>query len=281
MKQWGETWLVTHHYKLVISTMDWISSIELQTFFLAKTPLVSPSPSLGAEVELLKSQLDFMKWMNTAFLGFLAILGSLLTWFFNKNLEDAKRLAREIVRQELTNHLTPLVQVESGNIIRSLRTEQVIGDTVVDYYLPANYDEPSEYKLLKGRNFQDVRFWRDKKPNRRLGSVLVFDFVTSKVLNLPEFKDGDKVKQEEAVKERDKIINEKIAEIIDLRIGRPVLVIYTRPGLGRIPAIDEITTNFPEIKYYTAANTPVALMGAVVDAAYVAYGESSARAREK
>jgi hypothetical protein len=68
------------------------SSIELQNFFLAKTSLISPSLSPGAKVELLKSQLDFMKWMNTAFLRFLAILGILLTWFFNKNLEDAKCL---------------------------------------------------------------------------------------------------------------------------------------------------------------------------------------------
>jgi hypothetical protein len=261
--------------------MDWISSIELQTFFLAKTPLVSPSSSLGAEVELLKSQLDFIKWMNTAFLGFFAILGSLLTWFFNKNLEDAKRLAKEIVRQELTNHLTPLVQAEAENVMRTLRTEQVIGDTVVDYYLPVDSDEPLECKLLKGRNFRDVRFWRNKKPNKRLGSVLVFDFVTSKILDLPGFSEEDRAKQAAAVKERDRIINEKISEIVDLKLGRPVLVIYTRPGSGRIPAIDEITTNFPEIKYYTAANTPVALMGAVVDAAYVAYGEYAIRTRKK
>jgi hypothetical protein len=262
--------------------MDWIPSInipELQTFFLAKAP--SPSPNPSADIELLKSQLDFMKWMNTAFLGFLAILGGLLTWFFNKNLEDAKRLAKEIVRQELANHLTPLVQAEAENLMRTLRTEQVIGDTVIDYYLPENSDEPSEYKLLKGRNFLDVRLWKDKKPNKRLGSVLIFDFVTSKILDLPGFKENDKAKQEAAFKERDRIINEKIADIVELKLGKPVLVIYTRPGSGRIPAIDEITSNFPEIKYYTAANTPVALMGAVVDAAYVAYGEYAIRPRKK
>jgi len=259
--------------------MDWLSLpdwTELSNFLLAQTPPPSPS-SPPADVQLLTKQLEFLQRMNTVFLGFLAILGGLLTWFFNKNLEDAKRLAKEVVRQELTNHLMPLIQAESESLMRSLRTEQVIGDTVVDYYLPSSDIDPPEYQLLKGRKFLDVRCWRNKKPNKRLGSVLVFDFVNSKLLDLPGFKDSDRTKQEESARERDKIVNEKITEVVDLRLGKPVLVIYTRPGSGRIPAIDEITTNFPEVKYYTAANTPVALMGAVVDAAYVAYGEYSAR----
>jgi len=264
--------------------MDWIHHInftDLYTFFLTKTPTPSSSLSPVAEVELLKSQLEFIKWTNMAFLGFLAILGGLLTWIFSKNLEDAKRLAREMVRQELTNHLTPLIQSEAENVRRTLRTEQVIGDTVVDYYLPAhNSDELSEYKLLKGRNLK-VRIWMNKKPNKRLGNVLIIDFVNTKILDLPGLKEKDNDKKQEAVKKRDEIINDKISEIVELRLGKPVLVIYTRPGSGRIPAIDEITTNFPEIQHYTAANTPVALMGAVVDAAYVAYGENSVLIRKK
>ncbi|NJK51730.1 MAG: hypothetical protein HC936_01200 [Leptolyngbyaceae cyanobacterium SU_3_3] len=264
--------------------MDWLphlNLVDLQDFLLAQTssPTLSPSSttSPAADVELLKSQLEFMKWMNTAFLGFLGFLGTLLTWFFNKNLEDAKRLAKEIVCQELTNHLVPLVQTEAENVMRSIRTEQVIGETVVDYYLPSSDIKPTECKLLKGRGFLKVRLWKNRKPNKPLGSVVVFDFVHSPLLDLPGFKNRDRTKQEEASKDRDKIINEKITEIIELKLGKPILVIYTRPGSGRIPAIDEITTNFPQIKYYSAANTPVALMGAVVDAAYVAYGEQSYR----
>ncbi|MEM9118709.1 MAG: hypothetical protein AAGD09_12615 [Cyanobacteria bacterium P01_F01_bin.56] len=73
---------------------------------------------------------------------------------------------------------------------------------------------------------------------------------------------------------RDQLVNEVIQELVELRIGRPILIVYVRPGMGRIGAIDQLTTNFPEdIKYYSSANTPVALMGAVVDSAYVAYGD--------
>ena len=258
--------------------MDWFTLPDFS--FIAQTPAASPKAATASEVELLKSQLQFVRDMNVAFLGFLAIVGGLLAWFFNKSLEDAKRLAREIVRQELLNHVTPLVQSESEYIMRSLKTEQVIGGTVVDYYLVAAGAEPKEYQLLKARGFLKVRFWNARKlPDKRLGSILVFDFVNSDVLSLPGLQDPDRAKQAEALQKRDALINEKIAEIIDRKLGFPILVIYTRPGTGRIAAIDQLLDTFPEIKYYTAANTPIALMGGVVDAAYVAFGDRNQSAR--
>lgn len=264
----------------VAFSMNWLTLFDFSGFWLsiAQTPTLPPKAPTVSEVELLKSQLQFVRDMNVAFLSFLAIVGTLLAWFFNKSLEDAKRLAREIVRQELLNHVTPLVQSESEYMMRSLKTEQVIGGMVVDYYQVAAEAEPSEYDLLKARGFLKVRFWNlNKLPNKRLGGVLVFDFVNSEVLNVPGLQDSDKTKQAEALKKRDEILNEKIAEIVDRRLGYPVLVIYTRPGTGRIAAIDQLLKTFPEIKYYTAANTPVALMGGVVDSAYVAFGDQIQR----
>ncbi|UBF25629.1 hypothetical protein K9N68_29360 [Kovacikia minuta CCNUW1] len=265
--------------------MDWLSLpslLESSNFLLAQTPLPSPSPSSGstvaADVELLKSQLEFMKWMNTAFLGFLAFLGGLLTWFFKSNLEDAKKMAREMVRQELTNHLAPLVEAEARHVMRTLQVEQVVGDTVVDYYRVADAGEPLEYFLLKGRGFLDVRFWKESyQPRERLGSVLVIDFVNSEVLNIPELTSQDAEVRRQAYQQRDELVTRKIQNLIELRIGSPIMVIYIRPGIGRIEAVDNITQNFPEVKYYASANTPVTLMGIVVDSAYVAYGDRKTR----
>lgn len=235
----------------------------------------APAP----DVELLQSQLEFMKYTNTAFLGFLAFLGGLLTWFFKSNLEDAKKMAREMVRQELTHQLTPLVEAEMQHVVRSLQVERVIGDTVVDYYVVSTSEEkPLEYQLLKERGFLDIRFWNEnRRPKGRLGSVLILDFVHSDVLHLPGLisEDGDVRRQ--AYQQRDEIVNRKIQELTELRLGRPIIVIYIRPGVGRIEAIDNISKNFPEVKYYASANTPVTLMGITVDSAYVAYGDRAAR----
>lgn len=239
----------------------------------------SPPPSPTAEVELLKSQLEFVLRLNTVFLGFLALLGGLLTWFFKSNLDDARAMASRMVRQELSDHIEPLIQAEARNLQRTLRTEQIIGSTVVDYYVPAQPSkEPLEYALLKGRGFSEVRLWHPgQKPQGRLGSVLVIDFVNCNTLAVPEIASGDGAVREVGYKKRDALVNEVIQGLIELRIGRPILVVYVRPGQGRIGAIDLLSQSFPEdVKYYSSANTPVALMGAVVDSAYVAHSDRQA-----
>lgn len=220
-----------------------------------------------------------MQYTNTAFLAFLALLGGLLTWFFKSNLEDAKLMAREMVRQELTNQITPLLEAEMQNVVRSLQVERVIGDTVVDYDRVSPDDEqPLEYHLLKGRGFLEVRFWNDdRQPRGRLGSVIILDFVHSEMLNLPGLTSDDGEVRRQAYQQREAIVNRKIQEVAELRLGRPIMVIYIRPGIGRIEAIDNISKNFPEVKYYASANTPVTLMGITVDSAYVAYGDRAAR----
>jgi len=67
------------------------------------TMAVNMSPSSGqagqVESEVLARQLEFILKMNSAFLGFLGIIGALLTWFFKNNLEDAKKVASQMVRE--------------------------------------------------------------------------------------------------------------------------------------------------------------------------------------
>ncbi len=66
------------------------------------TLVVNMSPSSGQarqiESEVLAKRLEFILKMNSAFLGFLGIIGALLTWFFKKSLEDAKKVVQEIAR---------------------------------------------------------------------------------------------------------------------------------------------------------------------------------------
>lgn len=239
-------------------------------------PLLVQAPAASPEVELLKNQLEFILQVNTVFLGFLAFLGGILTWFFKSNLDDARKMAGQIVRQELAEHIEPLIKAEANNIQRTLRTEQIIGNTVVDYYLPAPLNQdPLDYRLLQGRGFLDVRLWHlDRKPQGRFGPVLVVDFVNCDRLALPELASPDGEVRKVGYEKRDQIVNEVIEGLMALRMGQPILVVYVRPGQGRIGAIDQLTKNFPGvIKYYSSANTPVALMGAVVDSAYVAYGD--------
>lgn len=252
--------------------MIWLLSFDLQTAVLSQAS--TAPPAAPPDIELLMHQLEFMKWINTAFLGFLGFLGGLLTWFFKSNLDDAKEMARKMVRQELADHIEPLIKAESDHIQRTLRTEQIISATVVDYYLPAEAEPPREHRLLKGRGFLDVRYWRQNQlPIGRFGSVLVIDFVNSGILEIPGLLDDDDTVRKVAYKQREQIVNDTARQVVELRIGNPILVLYVRPGSGRIGAIDQLTTTFPEIQYYSSANTPVALMGAVVDSAYVAYGD--------
>ncbi|NER81073.1 MAG: hypothetical protein F6K42_16200 [Leptolyngbya sp. SIO1D8] len=254
--------------------MIWSALFDLALLPLAQAQPPPPIPS--PEVELLKNQLEFILQLNTVFLGFLAILGGLLTWFFKSNLDDAKEMATRMVRQELSDHIEPLIKAETNNLQRTLRTEQIISNTVVDYYVPATpTSDPLEYHLLKGRGFLNVRLWQpDRPPNGRFGSVLVIDFVNCDLLALPEIASPDDNVRKVGYTKRDRLVNETIQRLIELRIGRPILVVYVRPGMGRIGAIDQLTTHFPEdVKYYSSANTPVALMGSVVDSAYVAHGD--------
>jgi hypothetical protein len=257
----------------MVSVMTVLSLLSPLLDSLAQAPA---SPPTSPEVELLKNQLEFILKLNTVFLGFLAFLGGILTWFFKSNLDDARKMAGQIVHQELSDHIDPLIKAEANNIQRTLRTEQIISNTVVDYYVPAPVaQEPLEYKLLNGRGFMDVRLWHPgQKPQGRFGSVVVIDFVNCDVLALAELASPDDQVRKVGYEKRDQRVNEIIQGLIELRIGRPIFVVYVKPGQGRIGAIDRLTTTFPEdVKYYSSANTPVALMGAVVDSAYVAYGD--------
>lgn len=244
------------------------------------------SDGLTTQIEFLKQEnqnitesfsqyIDAMKWNLTVLAGLAVVLSAVGGWIFKNSLDDAKEMAGRIVRQELTNHIEPLIESESANLQKTLRTEQIIGNTVIDYYLPGlSNSQLTEYALLKNRGFLQVRRWdTEHKPEGRFGSVLVIDFVNCNLLDLPGLTDESDGVRKVAYQQREQLVNDTVRDLVELRIGSPIIVVYVRPGSGRLTAIDKLTTTFPELKYYASANTPVSLMGAVVDSAYVAYGD--------
>jgi parvulin-like peptidyl-prolyl isomerase len=244
------------------------------------------SDGLTTQIEFLKQEnqdltasfsqyIDAMKWNLTTLAGLAAVLSAVGGWLFKNSLDDAKEMATRIVRQELTNSIEPLIEAESKNLQKTLQTEQIINGTVVDYYIPQTMSEnTTEYGLLKNRGFLAVRRWDSShQPEGRFGSVLVVDFVNCSLLNLPGLSHENDEVRRAAYQERDQIVNNIIRNLVEMRIGNPIIVAYVHPGFGRLEALDKLTTTFPELRYYAWANTPVSLMGAVVDSAYVAYGD--------
>lgn len=261
-----------------------ILAIAASVAIITMAVRISPTSGQAGQIEseILSKQIEFILKMNSAFLGFLGIIGALLTWFFKNSLEDAKKVTREIVRSELIEHIQPLIQEESNYLGRLLKTEQVIGDISVYYYVASKSSEkPIEYNLLNARGFNVKFFDRSNKPKRQLGDVLVLD-VSNTDENITYLKAEDKSQEQEATFQAlGKLVEASLDDLIADKTGKnmPVIVVYVRPGKRRLTLIDNLKTEFTEVKYYTSANTPVALMGWVVDSAYVAYGDRISRSQ--
>jgi hypothetical protein len=269
--------------------MNWLPLIDLShlwDFVIAQTPTPTPSPVLNPaknlnEIELLKSQLEFLKATNgqlgESFNRFVAamqftlvvfaFLGGFLAFIVGKNLDDAKKVASQLINREVENKITDLVQSEVDSVKRSLQRERVIGSTVVDYYLPSDDPtEPDDCKLLRTRGFAKVTFWYQKrKPKPPVGDIFVLDLINSKILEGQDFaglsKDDARNKREEKVKNQ-----------IDLALNwldkTTVLVIYID---GFSEEVKNLATRVDY--YYVAPNTPITLIGLVADSAYVAEGQ--------
>ncbi|MDJ0618407.1 MAG: hypothetical protein QNJ63_16960 [Calothrix sp. MO_192.B10] len=257
------------------------------------SPTVSPSPKpstspSAADVELLKSQIQFLQDINTrlnnSFGSFvsamnvslvaigiiLGVAGAISVYLFDKSLKQARLIIRNEVERRMKVMVEETVGEEVDNLKNVLEREKVIGTINVDYFLPLQKsilteDYPEEFQLLNGRGFNKVNPLDDSKINKISGDVVVLDLV-----NYPLVTD----------EEKNNLPEDQIAQLIQTRVAehlkkftkklpyRSVLVVYIRPGKQRINAIDELSQ---KVKYYSSANTPVSLMGVVVDSAYVAY----------
>ncbi|MDJ0676255.1 MAG: hypothetical protein QNJ36_12865 [Calothrix sp. MO_167.B42] len=271
-------------------SMDWLVSIDISHLWdviIAQTPTPTPTPSplptvtKNVDVEILKSQLEFLKDGNArlteSFNRFVAamqftlvafgFLGGFLAFMFGKNLDDAKKVASQVIRQEIDKHVTDLVATEIENVKRTLQRERVIGSTVVDYYLPINERETNDCQLLKKRGFQKVRFWNKRKlPKKPIGDIFILDLINSKLLSEQEFNG---LSPQEVEDKREKIVKEQIDLVLNWLETSTVLVIYVK---GRFKEIDNLAKEYVDL-YYIPVNAPISLMGIVADSAYVAYGE--------
>jgi len=274
--------------------MDWRSLpnwLEIHHFLLTQSPSPSP-PASSADVELLRSQLEFLKQSYSQFVDavkiiftILGIAGVIVAYFFGKSFKDfqdaARRDVREFqeiarrdvqdavqrVRQEAEAQIPRLVEAEVTRIVaaeitnleRTLRREQVIGLTLVDYYLLNGTDQPSELKLLKARNFRQVRF-RTKLQSivRSPGDVVILDLKNWIMSSGQRFSDLSETEQQAPGKQL-------LQDLLDVLPEAVVIVVYVR---GRLFYLNELGD-----RYVIAANNPVTLVGNVADGAYVVAGD--------
>lgn len=272
--------------------MDWLPSIDLSHLWdlvIAQTPTPTPTPSPVLtpaknlnDIELLKSQLEFLKATNgqlgesfnrfvaamqftlVIFTFFSTIFGGFLVYLIGKNLDDAKKVASQTIQQEIDNHIAGLVKKEVRNVKRTLQRERVISSTTVDYYLPSSDGETNEYKLLVAREFKNVKFWNKTTiPQKFLADVCVLDLENSVDGAGKKFSELPPDKREETAK---RIID----EFLQILPQTATLVIYVAP-----PALRAINNTTIKGRYYAPANTAITLVGMVADAAYVADGQNN------
>jgi hypothetical protein len=275
--------------------MDWMPSInitELQNLFLAQTPSPSPSSAATAEIGLLKSQLDFLKQTYSQFVEAMKVIfivlgigGGVVAYFFGKNFKEFQSFVREDimtfrefsrtevqeaiqrVRQDAETQIPKIVESEVSRIVkaevasleRTLRREGVIGQTLVDYFLPNGTNEPNELKLLEARNFRRVRFRTTIDSIKRSpGDVVILDLKNWVMAPNQKFSDLPETEQQAPGKEI-------IQDLLEILPESVVIVVYIP---GRLFYLNEIKN-----RYVIAANNSITLVGNVADGAYVVAGE--------
>lgn len=204
-----------------------------------------------SNTQLTASFNSFVSALSLSFVVIALILGLLSAvgaFFYGKAINDVKQSVGNLVRQEVEKVVSVTIKNRVDYLEQVLQREEVIGWVSIDYLLPVDQriiDLPREYEFLKARGFREVNL-RDRidKVNYQ-NHILVLDLVNHQV---------SEDKQSLIIKEVSTNLSPK-----------SVLVIYR---IGRSSAIDELLNNK---KVYSApANSPITLMGTVVNSAYVA-----------
>jgi hypothetical protein len=262
----------------LVDPIAWMHPIVLQT----PTPEVKASP----DVELLKSQLEFLKadharlasdfvermkqltaqsesvgkdvetylsrmFALTAFATTLAT--GFVGWFGWQTRKDAKASVKAIVDRQLAQVVAETVDREIQLVRRSISREQIIDKTPVDYFLQDGVEPSEEIRLLRTRGFNNPRFCKNLTELRRnTGDLVVVDFEHWR-------PDG----QARLVEMTDKEDRAKAAieELIRTLPSGTILLVYVN---GFIKCLND----FPKSQV-VMSNSEVALIGNLVDAAYV------------
>ncbi|MEL6501397.1 MAG: hypothetical protein AAFQ23_08325 [Cyanobacteria bacterium J06623_1] len=233
---------------------------------------VSLPPAMGqgatADSELLSKQLEFLLQMNSAFLGFLGFVGVLLTWFFKNNLDDAKAVASDMVRRELDTRIKELAEKEFAALERTLLPERIVGESLVDYFVPDGDREAAELaevRLLEVRGFRKpVRICVSEREVRsRRGDVTVLDLQNWVLRTGQRFVALPAPEREaQAMQLVERLFREILPEAA-------VLIVYFRGYINNLNKIEPAYST----QYLLIANNPVTLVGHTVNGAYVAYGD--------
>jgi hypothetical protein len=260
--------------------MNWQTSFN---FYDAWNFFLSEIRADNLDFELLRLKLDFVEKANTildsistkynfAMNSIIALVGVILTFITialgllyystNNNLKEATNNATEKIKNKVDQYIAEQIEIEVENAKRTLETERIVSETIVDYYIPDDSSETNEYKLFQQRGFKDVKFSNNgEKPETPLGQVFVLDLE-----NIRNFSSLSQEDKEAETRKNLPIVLDWIKHKKAI-----VLVIYVN---GHIKAINELLSQEKE-RYYTPANNAVTLMGRVVNAAYVAYGEEN------
>lgn len=267
---------------------------------------ISLPPASGqtpnADSVLLTRQLEFVLKMNSVFLGFLGVSGSLAAYFFGKSFKDFQDFAKENIREiynssetkmknihdssevEIKNAVESIqkkaeteisdlidddiretVRTEVRNVQRMLQREKVISSTSVDYYLPGGNptEEPREVALLNAREFKNVEYFTEISDLRpRTSDVVILDLIHFSTLSQEKFTSLSDPKN------RDDIAKPIVDELLKKFPKSSVLIVYVN-SFPRLGCIDLV----PDDRYILAANSPITVVGNAADGAYVAKGD--------
>lgn len=234
--------------------------------------------SLAQQIEFLQQEnqdlsssftkyVDAMKWNLTVLAGLAAVLTAVGGWIFKSNLDDAKKVAQEMINRRVEGQISALVDARVEEVSRTIRREQVIGSTNVDYCLPGSNRNPSEVSLLRARQFRDVRFLSALEDVQQSpGNVVILDLINYRTPGGNPFPSLAK-------EERETVAKPLIDRLLHLLPPSTVIVVYV--NFPPLKAVNET----PSDRYVIAANNPITLVGNAADGAYVALGDRAAASR--
>jgi hypothetical protein len=269
--------------------MDWLPHIDLSAFhhFLLQAPAAEPKGAGTVEVELLKSQLEFLKADHGrlasefaermkqltaqsesvdkevekylarvfALTALATTLGAGLVGFFGwTTWKDIKATVKTIVERQLSLVVAETVDREIQLVRRSITREQVITKTSVDYFLKAGVEPAREIELIRARGFGQIRFCAQLGALRRDTADLV-------VVDLEHWK-PDAVKHLAEDPNKEELAKNLVTELLGAVPRDTILVIYIN---GRINCLNQFPNN-----RVIMTGSEVSLIGNLADAAYIA-----------
>jgi len=253
----------------------WTHSIVLQA------PTIEVQPS--AEVELFKSQLEFLKAdharlaadfsermkqltaQNTSVgddfktylnyvSGLIVFATGILGFIGWSSLEQAKASIKTMVDRQLSGTVAETVDREIQLVRRSLLREQVVSNTPIDYFLQNGVEPAEELRLLRSRGFSKIRFCSEiGKLRRDTADVIVVDLEHWRSDGNVRFVDlPDREEKAKAV----------MADLFLAVSDETIFVVYVN---GIIRCLNDLPKSRTVM-----SNSQITLIGNMVDAAYVA-----------